>query len=123
MSNFKEASRIKLRFNTPSGVLGVEQLWDLSIEDLDKVAVSLDDHYEKSDVKSFIKKKSEKDKVAKLSLDIVLEVLDAKIAEQEKASAAAEAKAYNQKILGKIAEAKDKELDGKSVEELEAMLK
>ena len=42
---YKEASRKKTRFATSKGSLSAEQLWDLSIADLDTLAVSLDEAY------------------------------------------------------------------------------
>lgn len=35
---FEKASRIKLRYSTNRGVLSVEDLWDLSLEQLDPIA-------------------------------------------------------------------------------------
>ena len=38
MNIYKEATRQKLRFNTPIGVIGVEDLWNLSLEQLNDLA-------------------------------------------------------------------------------------
>ena len=38
---FEKASRIKLRYSTNRGVLSVEDLWDLSLEQLDPIAINL----------------------------------------------------------------------------------
>ena len=35
---FEKAARLKLRFTSPSGVVSVEDLWDLSLTRLNKVA-------------------------------------------------------------------------------------
>jgi len=58
-----------------------------------------------------------------LRFDILKDVYITKKKEAEKLRDAAEVKAHNQKILTLIAEKKDDELKGKSVEELEKMLK
>ena len=120
---YKRASQIKLRIVTPVGVLSVEQLWDLSLENLDAVAVKLEKEVESSAEKSFLVKKTEKNKELKLAFDIVLDVLTTKLENQERASKAAETKAHNQKILGLIAQKQEGELQEKSVEELQALLK
>lgn len=120
---YKRASQLKLRVATPQGLLSVEQLWDLSIETLDKVAVRLQKEYKASGGESFLEKKTKKDKELKLSFDIVLDVLNTKVENSEKASKAAETKAHNQKILALIAEKQEGELKGKTIDELEAMLK
>lgn len=124
MSIYKEASRRKLRFTTIKGQLSVEQLWQLSVTDLDELAVELEKAYQKSDSsKSFIKVKTSADKTAKLMFDIVLDVLQTKVEEQENSLKAMETKAHNEKILGLIAKKQEASLEGLSIEELEKQLK
>ena len=120
---YKEATKQKLRFQTEKGVLTAEQLWDLSLEELDSLAVSLEQAYKNSKGKSFLEKKTTKDKTVKLQFDIALDILQSKVEEQEAFREAAEAKAHNQKILSLIKEKQDDELKGKSIVELEKLLK
>lgn len=120
---FKEASKQKLRFVTAKGNLTVEQLWDLSIADLDTLAVSLEDAYNKSKGRSFVTAKTTKDKTIKLQFDVALEVLNTKVEEQQTLTEAKEIKEHNRKILELISRKKDGELEGKSIKQLEAMLK
>lgn len=120
---YKEATRQRLRFVTPQGTLSTEQLWDLSIPVLDTLAVRLEEEHKESGKKSFVVKKSAKDKTAKLRFDIVLDILTTKVEEAEILRGAADIKEHNQKLLALIAEKKDDELRGKSVAELEKMLK
>lgn len=123
MENYKEASKLKLRFQTEKGVLSTEQLWDLSIPQLDELAIRLESEYKDSGKKSFIVKRTEKDKIAKLKFDISLDVLNSKVEEEASALEAKENKAHNEKIISLIAEKKDESLKGKSIKELEKMLK
>lgn len=123
MENYKKASQQKLRFQTNKGSLSTEQLWDLSLSDLDALAVSLDAEHKQSDKKSFLVTKSVKDKTAKLKFDIVLDVLSTKVEEAQALSEAKEIKEHNEKIITLIAEKKDESLKGKSVKQLEEMLK
>lgn len=123
MDNFKEASKLKLRFPTVKGILTTEQLWDLSLTDLDQTAVSLDEALKKSKGKSFLEKRTTTDKVVKLQFDVVLDVLQTKQADTDAATEAKKNKEHNQKILGLINEKKDGELKGKSIKQLESMLK
>lgn len=123
MEMYQQATKQKLRIATTKGMLSVEQLWDLPLTDLDTLAVSLEDAYNNSKGKSFLTKKTLKDKDIKLQFDIVLDVLGIKAEEQEEKKNEKEAKEHNQKILGLIAEKKDESLKGKSIKELEAMLK
>ena len=119
----KQASRMKLRFQTSKGLLSSEELWDLSIADLDTLAVSLEKEYEKSDGKSFVRRKTEKDRTAKLRFDIVLDILQTKMEDNDAARNAADDKEHNEKILGMIAKKKEDSLSSMSVAELEALLR
>lgn len=123
MDNFKQAVKQKLRVSTNKGLLSVEQLWDLSISDLDTLAVSLEEAYNNSKGKSFLAKKTTKDKDIKLQFDIVLDILETKVAEQEAISEAKEIKEHNQKILKLIEDKKEEDMKGMSVKQLTAMLK
>ena len=124
MDNFKLASKQKLRFKTNKGLLSTEQLWDLSLEDLNDLAVSLDaENAKEANKKSFLVKTSTKDKATKLSFDVALDVLNTKIEEAQVAREAFEIKENRKKILNLISEKKEESLKGKTIEELEAMLK
>lgn len=123
MDNFKLASQQKLRVQTLRGSLSVEQLWDLSVEELDKLAVSLEEAHDNSKSKSFVKKRTTHDRTAKLRFDVVLDILTTKVEEANAATEAKEIKEHNTKILTLIAEKNDESLKGKSVKQLESMLK
>lgn len=122
MDNFKEASRVQLRFTTLKGSLTVEQLWSLSLQELDTLAVALQDNYNNSKSKSFLDKKTEKNATIKLQFDIVLDILQTKVDEANALQKAREDKEHNQKILGLIADKQEDGLKKKSIKELEAML-
>lgn len=123
MSNYKEASRLGLRINTNKGALSVEQLWSLTLPQLDELAVSLEENVEKSATKTYLKKRTNKNKLAQLSFDIVLDILQTKMAEAEELQSAAEIKKHNDKILTLIAEKQEADLKNLSAEELQALLK
>lgn len=120
---YKQLIRNKVRFTTSKGVLSLEQLWDLSVKELDTLAVSLQEAYDKSNAKkSFIEKRTTKDKSLKDQLDVVLDILQDKIEEAELAKTKAATKARNQKIREIIADKKDAELASMSVSKLESLL-
>lgn len=119
--NFKSASRMKLRFQTSKGVLSTEQLWDLNLNDLDKLAVDLDESC-KTTNKSFLNKKSVEDEKSKMMFDIVLDILTTKKDELEALKKVQENKLHDQKIMQLIQAKKDEQLTNLSVEELEKML-
>lgn len=123
MENYKLASQLKLRFITSKGSLSTEQLWDLSLKELDEMAVSLENEYQESGKKSFLVKRSTKDKTTKLKFDIVLDILTTKSEEAEALKDAADIKEHNEKIMKLIEEKKDGELASKSISELKKLLK
>jgi len=123
MDNFKQASKEKLRFTTSKGQLSTEQLWDLSLTDLDALAVSLDTEYKQSAKTSFLTKSTPKDKTAKLRFDVVLDVLNTKVEENNAAAEAKEIKEHNSKIFAMIAEKSEDAMKKKSIKELESMLR
>lgn len=120
MDIYKQANRLGLRFNTNRGLLATEQLFQLSLADLDALAVSLE--ISQSGKKSFIRETSVGDEIAKLKFDVALDVLNTIMKEQKDARESLDNKRKNEKILALIAEKQDGALKEKTVEELEAML-
>lgn len=123
MSIFLKATKRKLRFQTNKGVLSTEQLWGLSLTDLDSLAVSYDEQLEKSATKSYLDRVSTTDTSLKLERDIVVAILTEKLKDQEAASKRAETKAHNAKIDALIAQKQDEKLANMSLEDLEKMRK
>lgn len=125
MSNFKEATRIKLRFNTSQGLIGVEQLWELSMAKLERIVRALKKQLTKDndDDLSFLDDTSTPvDKTVELSFDIAKEVYLARKEEREAVKNAKAKKENNEKIMALIVEKEEGKLQEKSVEELKAML-
>lgn len=120
---YKQLIKDKVRFTTAKGLLSLEQLFTLSINELDTLAVSLQEAYEKSNTKkSFIEKRTTKDKSLKMQLDVVLDIMQDKIEEAEVAKTKAENKLRNQKIREIIAQKQDAALEAKSINELKSLL-
>ena len=113
---FEKASRVKLRYSTNRGVLSVEDLWDLSLEQLDPIAINLNKRLKESQTESFIKIRTNTE--LELKFNIVKHIIDVKLQEQEERIVAAEKKAKRQKILDLMAKKQDAELESKSYEEL-----
>lgn len=122
---YKQASQLKLRFDTARGMLSVEQLWDLSQVDLSNAIKKVKRVLKKSDDDelSFLEDSKVVDVENQLRFDILKDVYLTKKKDMEDVRNAAEIKAHNQKILGLIAEKQEGELRGKSIEELQNMLK
>jgi hypothetical protein len=120
---YKKASKQRLRVSTEKGPLSVEQLWDLPIVSLDKLAVSLEESYKKSGKKSFLEIESKKDKELKLKFEIVLDILQTKVENADKASKANQTRSENNKLNEIIQRKKDVALESLTIEELEKRIK
>src|SRR5882757_9657814 len=119
---FELATRQKLRFPSTRGQVGTEDLWDLSLKDLDTVAKGLSKQVKESSEESFIKKPSTGNKKVQLQLDVVVSIINTKLAEAEKAKTAAERKAKRNQLMELISKKQDDALSRKSITSLQAEL-
>ena len=130
MSIFKKATRMKLRIQTSRGPLAVEQLWDLKLSDLSTIAKNLYEEKKKfgtnSEELAFlegpVEGKNKDAEIAELSFDIVKDIYTTKMNESKEAVVELEKKKEKNRLLELIQKKKDEALEGKSIEELEAML-
>lgn len=121
MDLFKIAAKNKYRFPY-KGLCSIEDLWDLSIEELDKIYKYLKSQQKNNNEESLLKSVSKEDKVINNKIEIVKIIVADKLVAKEKAAKAAEKKAQNQRILEILADKKDAALKEKSIEELQAMI-
>lgn len=96
---YKQASKMKLRFATSKGNLSVEDLWDLSLPALDRLAVSYDEELAKSPRKSFITNDTPSNSELELK-DVITDKLKDKAAREAAKDKAAE-KARLTELLAK----------------------
>jgi len=126
MSIFEQGTRAKLRFTTPNGMLGIEDLWDLPLAsrraNLDDIARYLDAELKSSASVSFVKEVSETNAATKLAFDIVLHIINVKLAEQKAASLAADNREKKQRIMTIIEQKQAEALSASSIEDLQQML-
>ena len=124
MSNFKQASKLKLRFNTTRGPLSAEQLWDMTQTGLEQCIRAQKKILKKTDDDDlgFLDISTTVDPVEQLRFDILKEVYLEKKAERAAQVSAKEAKEHNDNIHALIQAKKAEALGNKSVEELEELL-
>ena len=118
---FKVAVKKKYRFNY-RGLISVEDLWDLSVEDLDKIFKSLKSQQRNASEESLLQAVSKEDKELNNKIEIIKIVVADKLAASDRAKKAAAQRMQNQRILEIMADKQDAALKEKSVEELQAML-
>jgi hypothetical protein len=119
---FEKASRLKLRFPSSKGMLSTDDLWDLSVNDLNQVFKTLNAQKKSSEEESLLEAKSEKDSILALGINIVKYIFQVRSSEEEARLASNAKAAQKQKLYSILASKQDEELQGKSVEELQEMI-
>lgn len=122
MNLFEMAAKNKFRFPY-RGMISAEDLWDLSVENLDKVFKALNADAKQLKEESLLEEKSQEDAILEAKIAIVKYIVAVKLKESEARAKEREIKEEKQKILSIIAEKQNAALADKSVDELEAMLK
>lgn len=119
---WKYAAKNKLVFATNKGTLNASDLFDLKIEDLDKIYANLKKQEDNQNTYTLLDTKKKENADLEIKIQLVKEVFDDKIAAKEAAEKAAQTREQNRKIKDIIERKKDQELEGKSIEELEKMI-
>ena len=99
VEQLEKGLRQGLRFKITNGLVGIEDLYTMNVQSLDKIAVSLNRELRGSE-DSFLE--SNKDESLKLRFDIVKHILDLKLAEAEAAKAAAANRERRQALLAAL---------------------
>lgn len=118
---FELATRYKFRFPF-KGMVSVEDLWDLSVENLDTVFKCINAEMKKTKEESLLSTKSKDDEVLEMKIKIVKYIVEVKQKEKEEREKMFLNKERNQKIMSIIAAKQDEELQNMSVEELQKLL-
>ena len=124
MSNekmFEVATRCKVRFPF-RGSVSVEDLWDLSVENLDSVFKTLNSQVKQSKEESLLNTRTKEDEVLEMQIAIVKYIVSIKLEEADARLKAKEKRERKQKIMGILSTKQEEELQGKSAEELQKML-
>ena len=119
---FEIATRNRYRFNY-KGVMTVEDLWSLRVEDLDAIFKMLNRQKKTADEDSLLATKSAEDQDLANKIDIVRYIVSVKLAEAAERVSAAEKKAQRDKIMEIVAKKKDKALEDMGIDYLMKKLK
>ena len=118
---FEVATRTKMRFPF-KGMISVEDLWDLSVQNLDKVFKALNSQRKEAQEESLLNVKSSEDEVLDTQIAIVKYIVGVKLEEQAAIVKAAENKEKKQKIMALMAKKDDEAMENMSKEELQKLL-
>lgn len=126
---FEKAVRLKMRFASPQGNLTVEDLWDLPLTstrgnsaNLNNVAKEISRQLKDAGEEDFVTQKVGADELLQLKMEIVKRVIQVRQDENAAGRAATERKERKEKLLELIARKQDQQLEGKPLEELQAMV-
>lgn len=118
---FEYATKHKIRFPF-KGSISVEDLWDLSVTDLDKVFKILNTQVKQLQEESLLNIKTKENEEIEIKIAIVKHIVSVKLAEKEEKEKASARKAQKQKIMSIIEEKQDEVLKNTSIEDLKKML-
>ena len=118
---FEVATREKMRFPF-KGMISVEDLWDLSVQNLDKVFKTLNSQRKEAQEESLLNTKSSEDERLETQIEIVKHIVSVKLEEQAARVKEAENKEKKQKIMALMAKKDDEEMENMSKEELQKLL-
>ena len=119
---FELASRKQFRYSLNKGTINTEDLWELSLETLDKLAKSLNKELKESEEESFIKTRTVANKTLEAKFEVVKHVINVKLAENEEKAEKAKKQAKKDQLLELIGRKELQSLENKSIEELTAEL-
>jgi len=119
---FELASRKQFRYSLNKGTINTEDLWELSLETLDKLAKSLNKELKESEEESFIKTRTVANKTLEAKFEVVKHVINVKLAEAEEKAEKAKKQAKKEQLLELINRKELQSLENKSIEELTAEL-
>ena len=118
---FEVAVRSKFRFPF-RGSISTEDLWDLTVEDLDSIFKSLNSQLKQVTEESLLDTRTKQDVEILAKVEIVKYVVSVKLEEKANRLKAKEQREKRQKIMEIMSSKQDTELQGKSLAELEKML-
>jgi hypothetical protein len=116
---YKEALQKKLRFKTNKGMITTEDLFDLSLENLNTLAIMLNKEISEVPKKSFIEEQNDDE----LRFSIVKDVINIKLKARKDNINRAQIDTRNKRIAELIAKKEDGALENKYIEEQRAMIR
>lgn len=123
---FEQATKNKLRFESPKGALSVEDVWDLPLTgrgfSLDNLAKNLNRQIKDAEEESFVVEQSKTNRALTLRFEIVKHIIGVRLAEKQAAEERQKKVAERARILEIIDKKENENLEGKSLDELKAML-
>lgn len=118
---FEKALRMKLRF-TFRGQCSVEDLWDLSVGELDGIFKGLNSELQDTKGESLLETKTKSDEILELKVAIIRHIVGIKLEERRELEDKVLRAEKKQKLLSIIAEKQDEQYKGMSIKALTKLI-
>lgn len=118
---FEIAVKNKFRFQF-NGMINSEDLFDLSVRDLDSIFKKLNSELKKVKEESLLEVKTQQDQELEIKIEIVKYIFNIKREEEQKRLKAKELKEKKQKLMEILKGKEEQDLLGKSTEEIQRMI-
>jgi D-ribose pyranose/furanose isomerase RbsD len=118
MDIFMKATKQKVRWNTTKGVLSVEDVWDLSLEQLNAEAIKLNKEIKEMGEENFLDDTPSVSPVMKLRFDVVIAIMEHKKELKLASETRAKNKAEKEKLLRLLEQREDEEMAEMPKEEI-----
>lgn len=118
---FEIATKNKIRFSF-RGVISVEDLWDLSVEDLDSIFKSLNSKAKEKNEESLLNIQTKENEILNIKIEIIKHIVTEKLNESNLRKKQIENRKKKQKLLSILKSKEDEDLKNKSTEEIEKMI-
>lgn len=119
---FEIATKERLRFPY-KGMISTEDLWSLSVVELDSIFKTLNAEAKKAEEESLLKTKTKLNEELTIKIDIIKHIVNVKVEEAEKKATAKKRAEEKQMILSLLEKKNAEALANKSADELREMLK
>jgi len=118
---FEVANSKKFRFNF-KGLISTEDLFDLSVKDLDLIFKTLNSQLKQTREESLLEVKSTEDQILDVKIQIVKHIFNIKQEEEQLRLKAKDNKEKKQKLMEILASKQDQDLLNKSSEDIQKMI-
>jgi len=119
---FETATRAKMRFMF-KGLISVEELWDLSVDELDCIFKELNKQFKNKKEEGLLHQQTKKDMELETKIEIIKYIFSKKVEEQKERKNMVEKKEKKKEIMAILADKQQESLKGMSIEDLQNMLK
>ena len=127
LNNFEQATRGNVTFESTKGLLTIQDVWQLPMESknsvsLDSLSREINKQLKETEEESFIAKKTPKNVLLQLKMDLVLRIIEVCMEETEARKQASNIKAEEQELLELRAELEKESKKKMTLEEIDAKL-